>query len=72
MERYANYSGYSNVAYYSIGYDYIDIEFKNGKEYRYSYISAGRYNVERMKDLARCGRGLNSFIMNYCRYNYER
>ena len=71
MNRYLNIGGNSNVIGYEIGYYFIDIMFP-GKTYRYSYLSAGVNNVETMKELARAGYGLNSFIMKNCRYSYEK
>ena len=70
--RYANLNGNSNVISFEIGSDYIDVTFGDYSTYRYSYSSAGRYNVEEMKRLAYRGYGLNSYIMRNCRYDYER
>ena len=70
MTRYANLSGKSNVYAYEIGSTYIDVEFRDGSVYRYSYASAGSYNVEK-KDLAEQGYGLNGYIMYNCKYDYE-
>lgn len=72
MFRYKNVNGNSNIEAYEIGSDYIDVKFFNTyKIYRYSYRSAGEYNVERAKQLAMQGYGLNSFIMREMRYSYE-
>ena len=49
--RYANLNGNSNVLSFEIGSDYIDVTFGDYSTYRYSYSSAGRYNVEEMKRL---------------------
>lgn len=72
MERYLNLGGNSNVKWYSVGSDYIDVVFGTGARYRYSYRSAGMDKVEQMKKLARQGWGLNSYIMRYVRKEYER
>ena len=73
MYSYQNINGNSNVEAYAIGSDYIEVKFCNtSKLYRYSYASAGRDNVETMKQLAQQGYGLNSFIMRNVRYNYEK
>ena len=73
MTRYANLNGNSNVEAYEIGSDYIAVKFyRTAKIYRYTYASAGRSNVEQAKKLAKSGSGLNSFIMNYMRYSYEK
>ena len=72
MQIYLDINHDSNVEAFEIGPDYIDVKFHGtAKIYRYSYRSAGRDNVERMKRLARNGDGLNSFINTNVRYGYE-
>ena len=71
MTRYANLNGGSNIIEYEIGSTYIDVRFGDYSVYRYSYSSAGSYNVEEMKRLALRGYGLNSYIMRNCRTAYE-
>ena len=72
MQLYNNLGGNSNVRAFSIGVDYIDVQFNGGSVYRYSYRSAGREKVEQMKRLAVQGIGLNSYIMRNARKDYER
>lgn len=73
MIIYKNNNGNSNVYSYEIGNDFIDVLFKGSpKIYRYSYKSAGKDNVETMKDLAKNGSGLNSFINRVVKYLYEK
>ncbi len=72
MQNYKNLGGNSSVVAYSIGNDYVEVQFATGKIYRYSYASAGVANVEEMKTLAIQGVGLNSYIMRYVRNAYER
>lgn len=62
MQRYGNKSGRSGVAAYRIAATCISVRFSDGAIYDYSFASAGRENVERMKVLARAGRGLCTFI----------
>lgn len=64
METYTNLSGQSNIARYEIGGDYITVEFASGptRFYKYTYAKPGANHVERMKELARDGQGLNSYI----------
>ncbi|MBI9080261.1 MAG: hypothetical protein JEY79_11050 [Pseudodesulfovibrio sp.] len=62
MERYGNLHGNSGVTTYKINDDSICVEFKGGKTYLYTYASAGEENIEKMKELAREGRGLATFI----------
>ena len=71
MKRYLNVNGNSNIIAYEFGEDYIDIEFGDGSVYRYSYSSAGQYNVEEMKRLAEQGYGLNGYLMHNIRHGYE-
>ncbi len=70
MERYKNLGGNSGVLAYEIGPDYIKVEFTGGSLYLYNYGSAGSQNVERMKELAIAGEGLNSFINRYVKKAY--
>ena len=70
MEVYANKSGRSSVYAYIIGADFISVQFKNGKVYRYAYSRAGSTNVERMKILARQGLGLNTYIKTQVNLRY--
>lgn len=73
MKKYLNTNGDSNVKCYEIGIDYIDVLFYGtDKIYRYSYNSAGKENVEKMKKLAENGDGLNSFINLNVKYKYEK
>ncbi len=63
MNIYKNKNGNSNVSHYEIGLNFIRVKF-NGirKLYTYGYGKAGITNVEKMKDLAISGRGLNGYI----------
>ena len=72
MERYRNLDGNSSVAEFDIGSDYIAVKFSDGKIYRYTYRSAGSNKVEEMKILAKQGFGLNSYIMRFAKYDYEK
>lgn len=72
MKAYGNMNGNSSVVAYEIGQSCIDVQFSNGKVYRYSYASAGKENVEQMKILADLGYGLNQFIIRYVRDKYVR
>ena len=69
---YKNNDGDSGVESYEIGDDYIAVKFYNtAKIYIYSYRKAGINHVERMKELAASGDGLNSYINTFCRYLYD-
>lgn len=71
MEKYKNLSRDSSVYAYEIGFNYIDVQFTDGSVYRYSYRSAGEYNVEQMKRYAQAGDGLGSFIRRKVGKLYE-
>lgn len=65
MLPYANRSGNSGVSAYEIGPDFIRLQFQSGTSYTYTYDSAGREHVERMKQLAASGRGLSKFLSGH-------
>ena len=72
MEQYRNLSGKSSIQGYEIRPTFIIVRFKKtSREYVYSYKSAGKENVENMKELAKQGLGLNSYIMRHVRNRYE-
>ena len=52
----------SGVTAYRIEDDRIIIEFNNLEKYTYSYRSAGKTAIEKMKSLAIAQRGLSTFI----------
>ena len=72
MERYSNRGRDSGVYSYEIGSTYIKVRYRTGKSYLYTYRSAGRRNIETMKQLAVRGSGLNSYINSNVKYNYAR
>ena len=64
MQTYSNLGGDSGVLAYQIGDDNIIVQFNKGQDtfYKYTYSSTGSPVVEVLKNLARHGRGLNSYI----------
>ncbi|WP_437731166.1 hypothetical protein [Sorangium sp. So ce1335] len=70
--KYRNLGGNSGVDTYKIEEESIEITFKGGSTYLYTYQAPGRYHVEQMKLLARSGRGLNAFINIYVKDNYAK
>jgi hypothetical protein len=70
MQPYKNLSGNSGVVAYEAGGDSIIVEFEDGAIYRYTADSAGGANIEIMKQLAREGRGLSTFIVRHVRKAY--
>ena len=72
MERYRDTGGDSGVAAYEIGSDYIRVQFSGtSRTYTYSYRKAGSTHVENMKQSARNGSGLNSYINRHTKYLYD-
>lgn len=73
MEKYKNRSGDSGVYAYTIGADYIIVQFRtSATPYTYSYARAGARHVEAMKKLARAGKGLSSYITRHVRDAYDK
>ena len=70
MERYANRGGNSNVVAYEIEQSSIKVEFGDGSIYLYTSQSVGAANLEQMKQLAKVGQGLNTFIVTNVRKDY--
>ena len=68
MEKYANLNGDSNITGYEIGNDRIIIQFREGRNYHYSYNLAGSMNVENMKRLAKEGLKLSNYINVHVKY----
>ncbi len=71
MNSYLDINGDSGVSKYEIERDSIVVEFSSGSQYLYTYASAGVEHIENMKDLAKKGDGLNSYINKYARKSYE-
>lgn len=70
MERYRDTGGDSGVTAYEIGTDYIRVQF-SGTSLTYSYRKATSTHVENLKQLARNGSGLNSYIDRHTKYLYD-
>ncbi|MCK5022153.1 MAG: hypothetical protein KAR54_02805 [Candidatus Pacebacteria bacterium] len=76
MQNYKNLDGQSGIVGYEIGDDFIIVKFKEASKsgyttYKYSYTSAGEDEVEKMKELASSGDGLDEFINSSVRKKYE-
>ncbi len=72
MQIYQNLGRDSGVDAYEAGANYILVRFKTGDTYKYNYNSAGASHIEKMKNLAAAGSGLNSYINKYVKYNYVK
>jgi hypothetical protein len=68
--RYQNRSGNSGVVAYEIVEDGIRVRFVDGATYTYTFESAGRAHVERMRKLAQAGEGLSGYIATHVRHRY--
>jgi len=62
MKPYRDRNGDSGIAAYQYGDDWIEIQFKTGRVYRYTASSVGRSHLSTMKNLADSGDGLNAYI----------
>jgi hypothetical protein len=71
MDAYLHAGG-SGVTHYEVGADFVRVRFHGGRVYRYSYARAGVHHVERMKELAKAGRGLATYISQHAHDLYDR
>lgn len=71
MEAYGNISGNSGVSRYKIEERGILVEFNREKVYRYTYSSAGKEHIEKMKILAQQGKDLSTYISRNMKGKYE-
>lgn len=71
---YKNLGGNSGVKEYAIRDWGIYVIFKKGKHtiYFYTEDSVGLTNLNKMKQAAERGRGLNGFINRHVKYTYAR
>ena len=67
MQRYKDHRGNSGVRAFESGPDYIDVEFRDGKRYRYTHHLPGQQDVVAMKQLAQSGQGLATYINQHVR-----
>jgi len=73
MQKYANLSGNSGVVGFEIYPTSIDVKFiKSNRIYKYSYSSAGKQHVEKMKILALSGKGLSGYISQNVRDDFVK
>jgi hypothetical protein len=70
MNRYKNLRGNSGVAAYEIAEDSITVQFNDGGLYLYNNSRPGRMYLDKMKQLAINGSGLNSLISSQIKKNY--
>lgn len=70
--KYQNKGGNSSVKSYSLDSDSITVMFEDGSIYLFNYSSTTFYIVEKMKQLAKNGVGLNSYIKRVVKKRYAR
>jgi len=72
MPIYSNIGGNSGVVGYKYGADWIEVEFRSGRErfYTYTFKSPGSHHVEQMKVLAAAGNRLNAYINKNVKKQY--
>ncbi|MHA3787619.1 hypothetical protein ACX0HA_05350 [Flavobacterium hauense] len=71
MKKYYDITGTSGVTSYEIDEESIMVEFNHEVVYRYTYASAGKRTIEKMKRLAAEGKGLSTYISRSVREKYE-
>ena len=71
MTPYRDWDQDSGIRAYALGSSYMDVAFKDGAIYRYTSVSAGQANIDRMIVLARAGDGLNQFSNRAVRNRYS-
>jgi len=72
MQRYRDLDGDSGVRAYETGSDFVRVKFDDHSVYLYTYASAGRRHIERMKRLASSGEGLNAYINDHVSKKYAQ
>ena len=73
MQRYADLNNDSGVIGFEISTTSITVWFDGAaRPYTYSYLKAGQHHVEKMKQLAINGDGLNAYINHNVKYKYDR
>jgi hypothetical protein len=70
MEPYPARGGDSGVVAFEIRADAIVLRFKDGGVYLYDGRKPGMRHVGKMKQLARAGRGLATYVNQHVRENY--
>jgi len=70
MQRYRSRKPSVGVRAFALHDTSIDIEFQDGRRYRYDYNKPGEQKVEIMKRLAIAGEGLTTFINQHVRDAY--
>lgn len=70
--KYKNAGGKSTIKKYELQHDAINLQFADGSSYRYTNQATGKENIAKMRELALAGKGLDTFVKNTVKDNYER
>jgi hypothetical protein len=71
-KAYRSSTGDSGVVSYDLGPEFITLQFKDGAVYLYNYEKPGKEHVERMKELAKAGAGLSTYVSRQVKDAYAR
>ena len=71
MRQYKSTSDNTGVVAYEMGKDSISIKFKDGSVYLYTNSSTGAAAITQMKELAKKGEGLTTYINQHVRDHYQ-
>ncbi|MGN6181149.1 MAG: hypothetical protein ACTHNW_18345 [Mucilaginibacter sp.] len=72
MQPYKNSNRDTGVVAYEMGNNGISVQFKDGSVYLYTIKSAGLASVNKMKNLAKKGKGLTTYINQHVKDRYEK
>lgn len=72
MQPYENSHRDTGVIAYETGDNGIAVQFRDGSVYLYTINSAGREAIEKMKVLAKDGKGLTTYINQFVKDRYEK
>jgi hypothetical protein len=73
MQKYADTNNDSGVDSFEIDDSSITVWFEGAsRPYTYSYSVAGNHHVDKMKQLALAGDGLNAYINYNVKFKYDR
>ena len=73
MERYKNLGGDSGVSAFEIGDTLIKIKFKTSSAiYVYTNMKTGQHHVEKMKELASRGTGLQAYVNHHKGMRFDK
>ena len=72
MQPYKNSGNLSWISAFEIGEDYIKVQFIDGVVHLYTNGSVGTEHLQKMKELAMQGKGLNNYIDKQARNSYVK